>query len=134
MKPFLRQQLARYAERLGELLFLLSREDIMKDMAQFLVLSREHTEVASVASRWARYQQREADLTAARELLSSAANDAEMTSLAQEEIDGASAELQQLETELQRMLLPKTQTTRATLSWKSARAPVATNRPCLRSQ
>ena len=107
MKPFLRQQLARYAERLGELLFLLSREDIMKDMAQFLVLSREHTEVASVASRWTRYQQREADLTAAQELLSSATNDAEMSTLAQEEIESASAELQQLEAELQRMLLPK---------------------------
>ena len=55
MKPFLRQQLARYADRLGELEFLLSRKDIMKDMPQFLVLSREHTEVAAVASRWARY-------------------------------------------------------------------------------
>ena len=43
MKPFLRQQLARYADRLGELEFLLSREDIMKDMTQFLVLSCEHT-------------------------------------------------------------------------------------------
>jgi len=107
MKPFLRQQLARYAERLGELLFLLSREDIMKDMAQFLVLSREHTEVASVASRWARYQQREADLVAARELLSSSASEADMSALAQEEIESASAELQQLEAELQRMLLPK---------------------------
>ncbi len=107
MKPFLRQQLARYADRLGELEFLLSREDIMKDMAQFLVLSREHTEVASVASRWSRYGQREADLAAARELLGSSAGDADMTQMAQEEIDSASAELQQLEGELQRMLLPK---------------------------
>jgi peptide chain release factor 1 len=107
MKPFLRQQLARYADRLGELEFLLSREDIMKDMAQFLVLSREHTEVASVASRWARYQQRESDLVAARELLASSADDADMSAMAQEEIDSASAELQQLEAELQRMLLPK---------------------------
>jgi peptide chain release factor 1 len=107
MKPFLRQQLARYADRLGELEFLLSREDIMKDMKQFLVLSREHTEVAAVASRWARYQQREADITAAREMLTSSSDDAGMATLAQEEIDGASAEIQQLESELQRMLLPK---------------------------
>ena len=55
MKTFLRQQLARYADRLGELEFLLSRPDIMSDMAQFLLLSREHTEVAAVASRWQRY-------------------------------------------------------------------------------
>lgn len=103
MKPFLRQQLARYADRLGELEFLLSREDIMKDMTQFLALSREHTEVAAVASRWARYQQCEADLVAARDMLA----DPDMAEMAQEEIDSASAELQQLESELQRMLLPK---------------------------
>ena len=107
MKPFLRQQLARYTDRLGELEFLLSREDIMKDMKQFLVLSREHTEVAAVATRWSRYQQREADLAAAQDLLSSASDDADMAAMAQEEIDGAGAELAQLENELQRMLLPK---------------------------
>jgi len=107
MKLFLRQQLARYAERLGELEFLLSREDIMKDMAQFLLLSREHTEVAAVASRWQRYQQREADLTAAQELLASAGDDADMAAMAQEETEEASVEIDQLATELQRMLLPK---------------------------
>ena len=107
MKPFLRQQLARYTDRLGELEFLLSREDIMKDMKQFLVLSREHTEGAAVATRWSRYQQREADLAAAQDLLSSASDDADMAAMAQEEIDGAGAELAQLENELQRMLLPK---------------------------
>jgi len=103
MKPFLRQQLARYADRLAELEFLLSREDIMKDMSQFLTLSREHTEVAAVASRWVRYQQREADLASARDMLA----DPDMAEMAQEEVDSASAELAQLEAELQRMLLPK---------------------------
>ena len=103
MKPFLRQQLARYADRLAELEFLLSREDIMKDMSQFLTLSREHTEVAAVASRWARYQQREADLASARDMLA----DPDMAEMAQEEVDSASTEIAQLEAELQRMLLPK---------------------------
>ena len=103
MKPFLRNRLVRFADRLGELEFLLSREDIMKDMKQFLVLSREHTEVSAVATRWSRYQVREADLKSANEMLS----DADMAEMAQEEIDGASAELAQLESELQRMLLPK---------------------------
>ena len=107
MKLFLRHRLERYAVRLGELEFLLSREDIMKDMKQFLVLSREHTEVASVATRWTRYRQREADLAAGQELLASSGNDEEMQQMAQEEIDAATAEMQQLEGELQRMLLPK---------------------------
>ena len=107
MKPFLRQQLGRYADRLGELEFLLSRPDIMSDMPQFLALSREHTDVAAVAGRWVRFQQRESDLAAGQDLLQSSGDDADMALMAQEEIDTATAELQQLEAELQRMLLPK---------------------------
>jgi peptide chain release factor 1 len=103
MKTFLRQQLARYADRQGELEFLLSREDIMKDMEQFLKLSREHTDVSAVASRWVRYQQRESDLASAEEMKS----DPDMAEMAEEEIASATAELAQLEAELQRMLLPK---------------------------
>ena len=107
MKPFLRHQLERYADRLGELEFLLSREDIMSDMKQFLVLSREHTEVSGVATRWTRYTQREADLAEGKNLLTSAGADADMAEMAQEEVDHATTELAQLDGELQRMLLPK---------------------------
>ncbi len=103
MKPFLRQQLDRYAFRLAELDFLLSREDIMSDMPQFLLLSREHNDVAQVASRYARHTQREADLAAALEMK----GDPEMAEMAEEEIASAEAELKKLEDELQRMLLPK---------------------------
>ena len=103
MKPFLRSQLERYAQRLGELDFLLSREDIMSDMAQYRRISVEHAEVTQIAGRYARYQQREADLAGAREMLS----DPDMAEMAQEEIAAAEAELLQLEDELQRLLLPK---------------------------
>jgi peptide chain release factor 1 len=103
MKPFLIQQLERYALRLTELDFLLSREDIMADMTQFLKLSREHAEVSAVATRFARFQQRSADLVAAQALLA----DEEMREMAEEETANASAELHTLEGELQRMLLPK---------------------------
>jgi peptide chain release factor 1 len=103
MKPFLRQQLERYAQRLEELDFLLSRPDIMSDMGQFLALSREHNDVAALAGRYAKHRQREADLASARDML----NDPDMAAMAQEEVESASAELTQLEDELQRMLLPK---------------------------
>jgi peptide chain release factor 1 len=103
MKPFLIQQLERYALRLTELDFLLSREDIMADMTQFLKLSREHAEVSAVASRFARFQQRNADLAAGQAML----DDEDLREMAEEEVASASAELQSLETELQRMLLPK---------------------------
>jgi peptide chain release factor 1 len=103
MKPFLRSQLERYAQRHGELDFLLSREDIMSDMSQFLKLSREHAEVTVIAGRYARLKQREADLAAAQEML----GDPDMADMAQEEITSAEVELAQLDTELQRLLLPR---------------------------
>ena len=103
MKTFLRQQLDRYAVRLQELDFLLSREDIMADMGQYRVLSREHAEVTQIAGRYARFQQREADLSNAQALLS----DPAFAEMAAEEIADAQTELTQLEAELQRLLLPK---------------------------
>ena len=103
MQPFLQTQLERYARRLGELDFLLSREDIMGDMAQYRLLSREHAEVTQIAGRYARWQQCSADLAGARELL----EDPDMAEMAEEEIASAESELLQLEGELQRMLLPK---------------------------
>ena len=69
MKPFLRSQLERYAQRLGELDFLLSRDDIMADMAQYRILSREHAEVTAIAGRYRRYLQRESDWAGAQEML-----------------------------------------------------------------
>ena len=107
MKPFLRSQLERYAQRLGELDFLLSREDIMSDMAQYRRISVEHAEVTQIAGRYTRYQQREADLAGAREMLVSSADSPDMAEMAQEEITSAEAELVRLESELQRLLLPK---------------------------
>ena len=103
MKPFLRRQLDRYAQRLEELDFLLSREDIMADMAQYRTISREHAEVTQIAGRYARWRQRAVDLDSARGLL----GDPDMAELAREEITEAEAELRQLEDELQRLLLPR---------------------------
>ncbi len=103
MKPFLRHQLERYAQRLGELDFLLSREDIMGDMTQYRAISKEHAEVTQIAGRYTRYQQREADIAGAREML----HEPDMAEMASEEIAGGEAELTQLEDELQRLLLPR---------------------------
>ena len=103
VKPFLRSQLQRFAERQHELDFLLSREDIMQDMDRFLALSREHNEVTQIAGRWQRYQQVEQDVATARDML----EDPEMADLAEEEITAGEGELTTLEQELQRLLLPR---------------------------
>jgi peptide chain release factor 1 len=103
MQPFLRTQLERYAQRLEELDFLLSREDIMGDMQQYRRISREHADVTAVAGRYQRYLQTKTDIATAREML----DDPDMAEMAQEEIHAGEAELLKLEDELQRLLLPK---------------------------
>ncbi|MCZ2103459.1 MAG: peptide chain release factor 1 [Comamonadaceae bacterium] len=103
MRDSLLHELERQAARLGELDFLLAQPDVMADMARFMALSREHTEVAAVAQRWARWQQRSRDLLAAREMM----GDADMAEMAREEIAACEAELSELEAELQRLLLPR---------------------------
>ena len=103
MQPFLRTQLERYAQRLEELDFLLSREDIMGDMQQYRRISREHADVTAVAGRYQRYLQTETDIATAREML----DDPDMAEMAQEEIKENKALIEQLEADLNILMIPK---------------------------
>ncbi|CAN1534415.1 PrfA Protein chain release factor A [Burkholderiaceae bacterium] len=105
MKPFIRAQLERSVQRLSELDFLLSREDIMQDMTQFMVLSREHAEVVALVTPYQKWLQHSADLEAALAMLQDP--DPEVQAMAQEELAHGSAGMATLEAQLQRMLLPK---------------------------
>ena len=105
MKPFMRAQLERSVQRLSELDFLLSREDIMQDMTQFMVLSREHAEVVALVTPYQKWLQHSADLEAAQAMLQDP--DPEVQAMAQDELAHGSAGMATLEAQLQRMLLPK---------------------------
>ena len=105
MKPFMRAQLERSVHRLSEQDFLLSREDIMQDMTQFMVLSREHAEVVALVTPYQKWLQQSADLEAAQAMLQDP--DPEVQAMAQEELAHGSAGMATLEAQLQRMLLPK---------------------------
>ena len=107
MKPFLRAQLERYLQRLNELDFLLSREDIMRDMTQFMALSREHADVAVIAERYNQWLNRQADLEAAQSMLNDDSNDPDIRNMAQDEIAQAQQKIVQVEEQLQRLLIPK---------------------------
>jgi peptide chain release factor 1 len=72
-------------------------------MKAFRDLSKEHAEVTPTAGRYSRYSQIEKDIEGAKEMLL----DADMAEMAREEIAQGEAELIQIETELQRLLLPK---------------------------
>ena len=105
MKPFMRAQLERSVQRLSELDFLLSREDIMQDMTQFMALSREHAEMVALVNPYQQWLQQSQDILAAQTMLQDP--DPEVQAMAQEEIEGGQAKLDALAAQLQRMLLPK---------------------------
>jgi peptide chain release factor 1 len=103
MKDSLRQQFERLALRLHELDATLSDPSMAADMKRFRELTREHSEVAGLVERFQRFEQRERDLAAAREMLS----DPEMAEMAKDEIDSASSDTERLHLELQTALLPR---------------------------
>ncbi|HPP83036.1 MAG TPA: PCRF domain-containing protein, partial [Rubrivivax sp.] len=106
MKPKLREQFERLTLRLAELEQTLADPQVTSDLGRWRRLTREHADVQEVVECWRRYQQRERDLAAAREM-QAGESDAEMAQLAAEEIDAAEADLARLQAELLSALLPR---------------------------
>jgi peptide chain release factor 1 len=110
MTPSLREQFDRLAMRLAELDHSLADPQVVADLGRWRALAREQAEVQGVVDRWRRYQQRERDLAAAREMQATevgAGGDAELAALAAEEVAAAEADLSRLDGELQAALLPR---------------------------
>ncbi len=103
MKDSLRQQFERLAFRLAELDTILADGAVAADMKRYRALSREQAEASGLVERYRRYQQREADLAAAQELL----DEPEMAEMAREEIASAQADIADLHEQLQLALIPK---------------------------
>ena len=103
MKDSLRQQFERLAFRLTELDTILADGSAASDMKRYRALSKEQSDVGDLVSQYRRYQQCEANLAAARELL----DDADMAEMAREEIVGAEVEMAALDESLQLALMPK---------------------------
>jgi peptide chain release factor 1 len=103
MKPSMQKKLATLSERLEELNRLLSSEDATADMDNYRKISREHADITPVVEQYRAYRQTEADIAEAQGMLS----DPEMKTFAEEEIAAGRARLETVETELQKLLLPK---------------------------
>ena len=106
MTPTLREQFERLALRLAELDATLSDPQLASDIKRWRSLSREQAGVRGIVERFRRYQQRERDVEAARQMQAHE-DDHEMAQMAQEEITAASADMQQLHAELQAALIPR---------------------------
>ncbi|CAB3770666.1 peptide chain release factor 1 [Burkholderia sp. MSh2] len=103
MKTSMQRKLDQLSTRLAELNDLLSRENVTADLDQYRKLTREHAELGPVVEQYALWCQSRSDETAAQELL----GDLTMRDFAEDEIRSARESMARLETELQKMLLPK---------------------------
>ncbi|MDH5223138.1 MAG: peptide chain release factor 1 [Betaproteobacteria bacterium] len=103
MNATLRARLERAVVRLEELNGLLAAEGATRDLDQFRKLSREHADLSELAGLFARYERAECDAQAAKDM----AGEAAMKGFADEELKAARAEMERLEAELQKRLLPK---------------------------
>jgi len=102
MKPTIATKLEGLARRLAEVGELLSSEAATRDMEQFRRLSKEHAELTPVVELYERHRRIESDITAAESML----DDPQMKVYAEAEIKAGRENLIELETELQRLLLP----------------------------
>jgi len=103
MKQSIRDKLDHLTGRLEELDLLLASGDTASDMAQFTRLSRERAEIEPVVLLFADFRKVENDLAEAEAMLA----DPDMKAFAEEEMKAAKARLPELETDLQKLLLPK---------------------------
>ena len=103
MKQSIRDKLESLVGRLDELDRILASGEATRDMDQYRKMTREHAELGPVVALYQQWQQTEADLASAQEMMA----DPEMKDLAEEEMKGAKERLPQLETDLQKLLLPK---------------------------
>ncbi len=103
MKPSLLQKLQQLTERLEEVTHLLASETATQNMDEYRKLTREHAEITPLAETYQAYANAQSDLADAQEMLS----DPEMKDFAEEEIQAAKNKIDTLDTELQKLLLPK---------------------------
>ncbi|MBB5017953.1 peptide chain release factor 1 [Chitinivorax tropicus] len=103
MKPSIAAKLAQLADRLDEVNLLLASEEATRDMDQYRKLNREHAEITPVVELYHAFQQCQADIETAKELL----DDPDMKAFAEAEIEDNQTKLAQLDRELQMLLLPR---------------------------
>jgi peptide chain release factor 1 len=103
MKPRIADKLEHLSQRLADLDAALADPDVTRDIDRYRALSREQAELSPVIALYRTWCKARDDGDAARGLLA----DADMKELAQQEIEQAGADMERLELDLQRALLPR---------------------------
>ncbi len=105
MKDSIRNKLENLKDRFDELEALLADAEVIADQNRFRDLSKEYAELEELVKQFQRFIAVSGDLEEAQEMQKDA--DPEIRAMAQDEIASASSELEELELQLQKLLLPK---------------------------
>src|SRR5687767_15068279 len=103
MKTSIAAKLTQLSLRLDELNSLLGSPDLTSDMDNYRKLTREHSELTPVVALYNEYRNAEEDLRTAQEM----AEDPDSRDFAEAEIRETRERLEEIETRLQKELLPK---------------------------
>lgn len=105
MKKSLELKLQQMHERFQEVGRLLSEASVIANQNQFKALSKEYAQLEPVANCYQSYLDAKNNLSSLHELLEG--SDLELASMAEEEINGAKLQMEELDKQLQWHLIPK---------------------------
>ena len=105
MKPSLRSKLETLSDRLEEINALLADPDTIAKQNQFRELSKEHAQISPVVDCFAKYRRTLEDLEEAESMLKD--DDPDIREMADSELKQAKSNIETLDLELQKLLLPK---------------------------
>ena len=105
MKDSIKAKLDSVSERHEEIAALLGDADTISDQNRFRDLSREYSQLEPVVKAYADYKATTEDLLSAREMADDP--DPEMRAMAKDEIAAAETQLESLNLDLQKLLLPR---------------------------
>lgn len=105
MKPSILEKLDHVSQRVQEVNALLADPDTISDQNRFRTLSQEYAHLNPIAELYARYQAAQEDLQSAEEM--SQDSDPDMRAMAEDELKIAKQQIETLELDIQKALLPK---------------------------
>ncbi len=105
MKASIKLKLEALSERHEEIGALLGEPEVISDQNRFRDLSKEYAQLEPVVNTYSQFETATGDLGSAKEMAEDP--DPEMREMARDEINSAELQLEQLATELQKLLLPK---------------------------
>lgn len=106
MKASLIAKLQGLQERSQEIAALLGDATVIADQSAFRALSREYAQLTAVTACFAQWHQAQSDLTTAQTFLHEHGHDTGLREMAQQEMQQSKRQIEELEQQLQRHLLP----------------------------